>query len=50
MSKLHGEVIYNREFDAYVLFSYSPQYAYYNEDAVGDKFTKSMGLLGEIFA
>jgi CRISPR/Cas system endoribonuclease Cas6 (RAMP superfamily) len=49
MSKLLGEVIYNKEFDVYVLFSYSPQYAFYNEDVVGNKFLKIIGLLGEMF-
>ena len=49
MGKLHGQVVYNKEFDVYVLFSYSPQYAFYSEDVAGDKFLKAMATLGEIF-
>jgi DNA polymerase-3 subunit alpha len=49
MGKLNGNVVYSKEFDCYVLFSYSSQYAYYNEDKVGQQFKASMSKLGEIF-
>ena len=44
---LHGEVVYNKDFDAYVLFSYSPQYAYYNEE-VQEAFWAAMYKVREI--
>lgn len=49
MGKLTGTVTYNKEYDCYVLFSYSPQYAYYNEDKVGAKFDEAINKIGEIF-
>jgi DNA polymerase-3 subunit alpha len=49
MGKLHGRVVYNKEFDTYVLFSYSPQYAFYSEDVAGAKFIKAMATLADIF-
>ena len=48
MGKLNGQVTYNKDFDCYVLFSYSPQYAFYNEDKVGPQFDTAMNKLGEI--
>ena len=48
MSKLNGRVVYSREHDAYVLFSYSPQYAYWQADRVGAEFMVSMGMLKKI--
>jgi DNA polymerase-3 subunit alpha len=48
MGKLRGELVYSKEFDAYVLFSYSPQYAFFNEDAQ-DKFISAMNILREVF-
>jgi len=32
MKDLHGNVTYCKEFDCYVLFSYSPQYLFYGDD------------------
>ena len=49
MAEMNGEVIYSKQFDAYVLFSYSPQYAYFNDDIQG-KFQDSMNILREIIA
>jgi len=48
MGKLCGQVAYNKEFGCYVLFSYSPQYAYYNEDKA-PQFEEAIGKLKEIF-
>jgi uracil-DNA glycosylase family 4 len=49
MGKLHGEVVFNKEFNAYVLFSFSPQYAYFKEE-IAPKFYEAMTTLGDIFA
>lgn len=49
MGKLAGQVVFNKEFDCYVLFSYSPQYAFYNEDKAGAQFEEAMSKLADIF-
>lgn len=48
IGKVNGKIIYCKEFDAYVVFSYSSQYAFYNDDVM-PAFEKSMDVLGEIF-
>jgi DNA polymerase-3 subunit alpha len=48
MAKNHGRVVYNRELDTYVLFSYSPQYAFYQEGKLGE-FQAAMVKIREIF-
>lgn len=50
MGKMNGNVIYNKEYDAYVLFSHSPQYAYYQPDKAGDSFVTNMEILKNIFS
>ena len=47
MRDLHGKVIYNKEFDAYVMFAYSPQYLFFGEDKEGyiTKFTDTLSSL-----
>ena len=50
MAKLAGEVIFSKEFNCYVLFSYSPQYAFYQSDIVGDRFNSAMKKISEIFS
>jgi len=50
MGKLNGQITYNKEYDCYVLFSYSPQYAYFSEEKAGPKFKESMRKLAEIFS
>ena len=47
MKSLQGELVYNKEFDAYVLFSCSPQYAYFNEDTQ-EVFLDAMNKVREI--
>jgi uracil-DNA glycosylase family 4 len=49
MGKLNGKVIYSKAYDCYVLFSYSPQYAYYSEEKAGPKYKEAMSKLKEIF-
>lgn len=39
MGKHHGQVVYSKEFDAYVLFSRSPQFYYFGRDNTDDFFT-----------
>jgi DNA polymerase-3 subunit alpha len=48
MRKMDGKVIYNKEFDCYVLFSYSPQYAYFSEDKQAS-FVSNMAKLRDMF-
>lgn len=50
MGKLNGEISYCKEFDCYVLFSYSPQYAYYQPEVAGEKFVAAISKLSEIFS
>ncbi|NCD13089.1 MAG: hypothetical protein EOL93_11115 [Epsilonproteobacteria bacterium] len=44
MRDLHGKTIYCKEFDCYVLFSYSPQYLFYGDDKqpLIDRFIASL--------
>lgn len=42
MAKLHGQIKYNSEFDTYVLFSYSPQYAFFQPDKAKELFESAM--------
>lgn len=49
MGKLNNTLIYSKEFGCYVLFSYSPQYAFF-ADEKQDQFFESMDTLGSIFA
>ena len=44
ISAYNGQVIYNKAMDAYILFSYSPQYAYFQEEIL-DKYMESMEVL-----
>jgi DNA polymerase-3 subunit alpha len=53
MGKLNGELVYNREFDTYVLFSYSPQYVYYgaveSDGSMTENFKKTISKMAEVF-
>jgi uracil-DNA glycosylase family 4 len=49
MSKLQGKVIYDKKYDAYVLFSYSPQYAYFQPEKAGEQFSHNMEVVRKIF-
>jgi DNA polymerase-3 subunit alpha len=49
MGAVDGKVIFNKEFNCYILFCYSPQYAFYNEDKQ-PKFFNNLSTLGEILA
>jgi len=48
MANLNGKFLYNSEFDCYVLFSYSPQYAFYKSGDVEEKFIKIMEMAGKM--
>lgn len=48
IKELNGQVEYNKEFGAYVLYSFSPQYGAFNEAAQAG-FKASMATLAEIF-
>ena len=48
MRDLHGKVIYNKEFDAYVMFAYSPQYLFFGEDKE-EYITKFTDTLSSLF-
>lgn len=49
MGKLVGKVLYNKDYDAYVLFTYSPQYAYFQPDKALEIFQSSMDVLQSMF-
>lgn len=49
MAKHHGKVVYNKEFNCYVMFSYSPQYAYF-QDTKTAEFKAAMENLKEILS
>ena len=48
MGKLHGKLIFNKQYGCYVLFSYSPQLTYFQEGYT-DRFGEAMKIVGEIF-
>lgn len=48
IGKLHGKLIYSKQFKCYVLFSRSPQAAFFNEELMED-FKGAMQTLGSIF-
>ncbi len=45
MAKLQGQVKYNSEFDAHVLFSYSPQYAIFQKDKAQGMFENAISKM-----
>ena len=47
-SKMDGKIEYNKEFDCYVFFSYSPQYAAYKGGDIDEKFKENMKKLSEM--
>lgn len=50
MSSLQGQVIYSKQFGCYVLFSCSPQFAFFSEGGENmDKFRAAIQTLGGIF-
>ncbi len=49
MDKINGNVVYNKEYDAYIMFSHSPQYAYYQPERANDSFMANMNILKNIF-
>ena len=49
ISKLNGKVVYSKQYDSYVLFSFSPQYAAYKADEVGALFDANMVKIYEMF-
>jgi len=49
MSKANGQVVYSKAFDTYVLYAYSPQYAYFSDDKQED-FVKNMETAKEMFS
>ncbi len=48
MGKLNGKLVFNKLYDCYVLFSYSPQYANFKED-IAPMFEANMMKLSETF-
>lgn len=49
LGELSGRAIYNKEFDAYVVFSPSPQFAYF-KDEVNGSFQEAMQLVRQIYS
>jgi DNA polymerase-3 subunit alpha len=49
MSNLVEKIIYNKTFDAYVLFSWSPQFASYRGGEIEESFNKTMQIIKEIY-
>jgi len=49
MTKMHGTIAYDKKFGCYIMFSVSPQYAYYQETAQ-EKFMEALTTLGGIFS
>ena len=50
MSELAGKVVYSKKYKCYVMFSYSPQYAYYQAERAGEQFIAGIKSLERIFA
>lgn len=46
--EMSNRIIFNEEFQCYVMFTYSPQYAQYN-DGAREHFTKSLEILQKIY-
>lgn len=49
IGKLNGRVVFSKQYDCYVLFSYSPQYAAYKAEEVGALFDANMAKIYEMF-
>jgi len=49
IGKLNGKVVYNKTYDCYVMFSFSPQYAAYKTEEIGGMFEANMGKIYEMF-
>ncbi len=49
MSKLYGRLKFNREFDCYVLFGPSPQFASFKPEQAGDQYLDCMTKIKTIF-
>jgi DNA polymerase-3 subunit alpha len=49
MGKVNGRVVYSKEYECYVLFSYSPQYAYWQEEKAMSQYLQAMNKIPEMF-
>lgn len=49
IGKLNGKVVYNKTYDCYVMFSFSPQYAAYKTEEIGGMFEANMAKIYEMF-
>jgi len=47
-SKINNRILFNKEFDCYVFFSHSPQYAFYQMEKVGDVFEKNIKKISKM--
>jgi DNA polymerase-3 subunit alpha len=49
ISKLYGQLKYNKEYDAYILFGPSPQYASFRPEEAGVKYEQCLAKIANMF-